>query len=315
MYASDLTHQKRAATIYTNLQLQKDWFNSGKTIRILGQKGGNDYSYMNQVKDGFLADKTWQNETPFESSPGNGSLSSDIGSMIKANFTGITDTGYTAPLTPISNVLDDSFIPIPMGGMNFYFFGTNYGSLNQVLWNSNNAVVFGSAFYPNNVSLSRDTAPSILMGNYDRLCSELYSLNYTAQGGKFSITKVLVRFSNYFTDTTNLTQGSLQVRFIRENTGKNRQWIEVGVISSVERPGYSNNPSVTYHSGFIDSDGNAIDATKNSPWDLTDGSNFQNVTGSLYTTAFPPAGTTMVYESDALGFNWRFSTNRFLNIV
>ena len=316
MYASDLTHKKRAAAVFRNLQLQKDWFASGGTIRILGQKGGNDYAYMNEIQEGCVADKCWQYTTPLGSSSGNGEISGNTSGMTSVNFTGIIDNGSVR----ITNILDDAAIPLSMGGMNFYFFGINHGIANNISWYSNNAIIFGLRSIPRFVSLSGNTCPAILLGNYDRLCSGVSYNTYDVQGGVYTVTKLVVSFADYYTNTTNLTAGGLQIRFIRENTGSQRQWIEVGVISSVASPGYSNNSSITYPSGRnpsgnpVDSDGNTIDTTKNSPWDVTDGTRFLNIVGSIYSTAFPATGTTMLYQSDSTGYNWQFSNNAFMNI-
>jgi hypothetical protein len=320
MYASDLTHKKRAEAVFRNLQLQKEWFATGQTIRILGQKGGNDYSYMTHVEEGCLADKCWQLYIPISNKKGNGPISDSIVGMTQMVFTGIYDAGYGAPLIPIPGVLDDAFLPIPMSGMDFFFNGVNHGAANSIKWNTNNILVFGTGFAPNLVSLNRNQCNAILMGNYDRLCSGLYYSSYGAESGKYSITRLFVTFSNYYTDTTNLDAGKMQVRLIRENGGSNRQWVEVGIISAPISPGYSNNRSINYPSGIdasgnpIDANGSAIDLTKNSPWDVSNGTTFLNAAGTAYSTEFPSAGTTILYQSDNLGINWTFTSNAFLPV-
>lgn len=335
MYASDLTHKKRAAAVFRNLQLQKDWFATGKTIRILGQKGGNDYAYMTHVEEGCVADKCWQLYVPIGNKIGNGPVSDSTGGMIRL-FTGavdnlgnnvsvdrnnivIYDSGYGAQV-PIIGVLDDAFIPIPMGGMDFFFNEVNYGPSNGIAWNSNNMLVFGTLFDPNAVSLNKNVANAILMGNYDRLCSEIYCGNYVTNGGAFSITKLIISFSNYYTDSSNVAVGKLQVRLIKENNGTKRQWVEVGVISAPPSPGYSNNRSVSYPSGVdasgnaIDSNGDPIDQTKNSPWDVSNGTKFLQIAGNQYSTAFPVAGTTILYQGDKTGTNWAFIPNAYMPV-
>jgi hypothetical protein len=317
MYASDLTHQKRAATNFRNLQLQKEWFATGQTIRILGQKGGNDYSYMSQLNEGCIADKCWQLYVPTTIKLGNGPISDSTAGLTPIDFSVIYDAGYGAPLTPIPGILDDAFIPIPMGGMDFFFDEVNYGATNDIKWNTNNILFFGTTFNTNDVSLNRNQGKAIMLGNFDRLCSGIFCSTLMSNGG-YSIIKFIVSFSNYYTDTTNLSAGKLQVRLIKEVAGKQRQWVEVGVISAPPSPGYSNNPSVSYPSG-VDSSGNAIDSnsvridqTKNSPWDISNGTKFLEVAGNTYSTEFPVAGTTMLYESDKTGTNWRFTQNAYI---
>lgn len=321
MYASDLTHKKRAAAIFKNLQLQKEWFASGKTIRILGQKGGNDYAYMTQLEEGCVADRCWQLYRPITNAVGNGPISSSTANMTQIDFTGIYDAGYGAQVFPIPGVLDDSFIDIPMSGMDFFFREVNYAAINGIKWNSNNILIFGPAFNPNLVSLDRGMCNAIMMGNYDRLCSGLSYVTYSSSSGAFMITRLVITFADYYSDRTNLDLGKLQIRLIKERDGSKRQWVEVGIISSVPSPGYSNNTTVRYPSGTdavtgenIDTNAYSIDATKNSPWDISNGTKFLNVAGNQYSTAFPPAGTTLLYESDSLGNNWSFTPNAYLPV-
>ena len=82
---------------------------------------------------------------------GNKSVSGSTTGLTRINFTGIPDSGYGSQ-APISGVLDDAFISLPMGGMIFNFFGTNYS--NNISWNSNNALVFGTTFNANTVKKS-----------------------------------------------------------------------------------------------------------------------------------------------------------------
>jgi hypothetical protein len=344
MYASDVTHRKRAAAIFRNLQLQKEWFASGGTIRILGQKGGNDYSYMTQVEEGCVADKCWELYVSIQPKAGNGPISGDINGMLSL-FTGSADSsgnisysdyngnalfdqGWGAPLVQTIFLADDMSIPISLNGMDFFFKNVNYGGTTGtgIQWNSNNALLFGGGYNQNDVSVNGNEGPAILMGNYDRLCSGIHSSNYISTDSNFNITKIVVSFSNYYTDTAAinganyLTAGKLQIRLIRENTGYKRQWVEVGVVSAPSSPGYSNNPSVSYPSGTDssgnkqDTNGQPIDPTKSSPWDITDGTRFLQIAGNQYSTAFPVEGTTILYESDMSGTIWKFTPNAYLPV-
>ena len=233
---------------------------------------------------------------------------------VSASSSGLTQIFLAEPL-------DDGFIKIPMTGNNFNFFGTDYGAANSVYWNSNNALVFGETLFDTNtVSLSRNSAPAILIGNYDRLASAFYYSHSTSTDNAFNITKILVKFSNYYTDIANLDAGVYQIRLIKEVAGAKRQWVEVSIISSPPSPGYSNNPSVSYPSGTDvsgnpqDSNGYAIDSTKSSPYNISNGTTFLNLLGSLYSTASPPAGTSFIFQSDELGNTWTFTNNAYLNL-
>jgi len=345
MYASDLTHRKRAAAVFRNLQLQKEWFATGGTIRILGQKGGNDYSYMTQVEEGCIKDQCWKLYATLYAKAGNSQEQVDLASMVQLNLdasgnNGIYDYGYgplpAARVIPTSagnvSVFDDASIKIPMGGMDFFFSGVNYGGTNnRVYWNTNAAITFGVGIYEEEVSIdTRRDAPAILIANYDRLTSKFAHSNYSVQNGMFAVTKIVVSVSNYYADTTNLFAGQYQIRMIKEHAGEQRQWVEVTVVKADGlHPGYSNNPTVTYESGTQkdasgnftiqqDSTGTAIDATKASPWNIkTAGpgpsNRFLNPFGSMFSTAHPPAGTTILFESDKQGNVWKASVNAYLN--
>ena len=246
-------------------------------------------------------------------------VSADLTGLTQIDLTGIDDAGYGSE-SPIPGVVDDSFIQIPMAGNSFNFFGTNYGTADTVYWNSNNALVFGSGFNPITVSISSDTSPAILFGNYDRLTSDVYYSHSTSADNNFNITKILVKFSDYYTDTSNLDAGIYQIRLIKEVSGEKRQWIEVSIISSPPSPGYSNNLTVSYPSGVNGSgqpqDSNAleIDPTKDSPYNITDGVTFLNPLGTLYSSASPTAGTSFILQSDELGNAWTFTNNSYVNL-
>jgi hypothetical protein len=328
MYASDLTHKKRAAAIYKNLQLQKQWFATGATIRILGQKGGNDYSYMTQLEEGCVQDECWKLYVPLNPQAGNSQEPVDLTRMTQVNL-GATDTsgnaiiydagyGQTTPyLLGGIPVIDDGSIKIPTG--NFMFNGVDHGAANTIYWNSNGAITFGYLPDQNVVSISATSIPAILVGNYDRLTSKFYYSKYNIQNNGFGVTKILVMLSNYYTDTSSLDVAKYQIRFIKEFAGNQRQWIEVNVISAPASPGYSNNTSVSYPSGTnpsgnnIDANGFTIDATKNSPWDITNGTSFLNLLGSSFSTAHPTAGTTVLYQGDREGRIWTASVNSYFN--
>ena len=240
----------------------------------------------------------------------NKSVSGSTSGLSQISFSGITDTG-SAPV----GLLDDAFIPIPMGGMVFNFFGTNHSS--SITWSSNNAFIFGSTFTPHRVSISATTARAILIGNYDRLCSSIYYSNNISTN--YSITTLLISFTNYYTDS-GTTVYTYQIRFIKENISDQRQFIEVCIITSPPSPGYSSNLAVSYPSGTgagdlpQDSDGNLIDSTKASPYNITNGTAFLNPCGSTFSTASPSAGTSFTFSSDSSGTNWSFTNNSYVNI-
>jgi len=227
------------------------------------------------------------------------------------NFTGINDA-----TTPPPGMLDDANVPIPMGGMTFNFFGTNYST--NMYWNSNCAITIG-AMPEYIVSISRNTIPAILLGNYNRILKKLSYINTI--GTKYSSTTLYPHIYNYYTDNTNTAPFyTWRVRIIKENTGSQRQFIEVCVgPTSLPTSGYSSAVS-TYPSGLdifgnpMDSNGLPIDQTKNSPYNITNGTTFLNLCGSTFGLTSPPANTSFVFESDSTGTNWTFINNACVNI-
>jgi hypothetical protein len=340
MYASDVTKRNRDQSLFVNLQLQTEQFLSGKSIRIMRQGGGSDYAYMTQVAEGELESDFLLAELPIQVTTGSGDIPRDPDGLTQISFAGITDAGslptnasgtvYPAFFNSsgIRLAIDDAGIQIPTGGMDFFFFGTNYGSANTIYWHTNNAITFGQMPNQGTASISKNTVPAILLGNYDRYCTGLYYRSFTTVskgGAQFKILAIQAHFSNYYTDTTGSpagpsTAGKYHIRLIREQAGAKRQWVEVSVISGVNSPGYSNNPSVSYPSATdasgnrIDSNSLPIDSTKNSPYDITNGTNFVNVVGTTYSTVSPATGTSFVYQSDYLGNTWQFFSNGYLNI-
>jgi hypothetical protein len=225
----------------------------------------------------------------------------------------ITDVG-TSPLG-----LDDGLVPIPMGGMNFYFFGTNY--LDNLFWGSNNAIIFGSISANTSLNISSGDGQAILLGNYDRVLKTFSYSNKTTSD--YSMLTFYVTFYNYFTDTISSPSYQYKIRMIKERNGAQRQFVEVYVISSPPSTGYST-AIVTYPSGATDSNGNTIDPTKNSPYNITEGFNmmatggsstsFLNPCGSTFSLTSPPAGTSFVFSSDSTGSTWVFTNNAYVNV-
>ena len=218
------------------------------------------------------------------------------GNLTQLSLSGLLDTGNS------SIGLDDGEVPIPMGNMIFNFFGTNFS--NNLYWSSNNALMFGSANTNLEVNIPRNI-PSILLGNYDRILKNFYYKNIVTQ--QYSMTILNITFYNYYTDIVSDPTYQYQVRLIKENVGFQRQFIEVYVISSPPSPGYST-AITSYPSGSVDTNGNPIDSTKNSPYNITNGT-FLNPCGSTYSTSSPVANTSFVFSSDSTGSSWVFTNN------
>jgi hypothetical protein len=384
MYASDLTHRKRAAAIYRNLQLHKEWFASGKTIRILGQKGGNDYSYMMELEQGCNQDKCWKNAMPTEVKSGNGPMVFDPLTMAEVDISRITnpiiefgepefvdDTPSAAPVVS----LDDGNIEVPMNGNDFFFYGYNAGAAGTIQWNSNNALFFGLpstipfiswqsliSFGPTDgYRDSSVPAPGkgyipvtgryLLLGNYERRLTNFYTSQYTTEDKKYYISKFVVVFDDYFRYAQGLVndviqlkdsngnvikppQGIFSIRLIRELSGQNTQWIEVSVIKSPPTPGYSIGATypggqvnyytardatgqtipTSYNNNPADENGNLIDPTKISPYDICNGTSLINICGTTFSQQSPATGTSFIFQSDSTGSTWQFKNNSYLDL-
>ena len=357
MYASDVIRRNRNASIAFNLQEQQAAFDAGLTNNIPRQKGGSDYIYLtnisqaevetpqllltpilNIIKVRFENRVLAVNLIEFNRLDFNQIadrrptlLTDGSGNYILDSSGNITrDSSGTPLLTESGNpVLDDSSIRIPMGSMDFYFFGINYGANNDIYWNTNNAITFGNNYNLDTVSFNANTIPAILLGNYDRLCSELYHKSYASYNFNIrvaDIKTIVVEFADYYTDTSNFEAGKYQIRFIKEVADRKRQWVEVSIISSPLHPGYSTNlTGPTNPAGYnfdasgnrasmIDSNGNTVNATKISPYDITDGTAFLNVAGTTYSGASPPIGTSFVYQGNSDGYSWQFINNAYVDI-
>lgn len=328
MYASDIINRNRGVTLYINSVLKRQEFESGKSIRIDRQKGGVDYEYLKNIEFGNIVDFTYDTYIPLSLKFGQNPGIFAVYNMNQIDFDArdgggtyiIYDSDPPSYTFNTKRIIGDGSIQIPTGGRDFYFFGINYGGNNNIFWNSNNALTFGAISNPNIVSISKNSVPAILLGNYDRMCSSLYYSSYFSSENLFSVLVIIVYFSDYFTNTSNFAQGKYQIRLIREINGNNRQWVEVSVISAVPSPGYSNTALITYPSGrdasgnSLDTNAIVVDQTKISPYDITDGTSFQNVCGSTFSTVSPQAGTNFVYQSDKTGSNWRFIDNAYVPV-
>jgi hypothetical protein len=188
------------------------------------------------------------------------------------------------------------------------------------------------------------TGNYILLGNHDRRTTSFYTSNYTTMSNKYFICKIVVYFDDYYAYSVNGSgrvippatpppQGIFTIRLIRELIGQKRQWIEVTVNKSPPSPGYSTNPSITYPSNtnqakdangnFLsspyngqpqDANGDLIDPTKISPYDICNGSTLINACGNKYSDVSPATGTTFIFQSDTLGYSWFFTDQAYLNV-
>ena len=263
---------------------------------------------MSKLRSGFANDRRRYKcycKTPLIN------IVSGQGSIYSGNLEQVTIPGLLTDFgtSSLANVLDDGDVPIPMSNIVFNFFGTNYST--NLYWSSNNSLIFGTPTPNLELNISRNLVPSILLGNYDRILKTFYYTN--SINTNYSMTILRVTFYDYFTNTITDSTYQYQIRLIKENIGAKRQFVEVYVISSPPSPGYSTAIN-TYPSGSIDSNGNNIDTTKNSPYNITNGTNFLNPCGSTYSTSSPTANTSFVFSSDSTGTSWVFNNNSYVSV-
>jgi len=227
----------------------------------------------------------------------------DITGMIPISFDGIYDSGGGS-----YGIIDDGNVRLPID-IPFFFFGVDYGTSSSISWNSNNALIFGPVTnVQHTINISATTCPAILLGNYDRIMTELSTKKTSTTN--CDIITILHTFTNYYTD--NVSSYPMVIRLIKEKNNQRRQWVETTTIFSPPTSGYSNDASVSYPSGKntqgqnVDSNGNTIDSTKSSPYNITNGTLFLNPCGTLYSTSSPTSGSTMLFQSDSTGTEWSF---------
>ena len=263
---------------------------------------------MSKLRSGFANDRRRYKcycKTPLIN------IVSGQGSIYSGNLEQVTIPGLLTDFgtSSLANILDDGDVPIPMSNIVFNFFGTNYST--NLFWSSNNALIFGTPTPHLELNITRNLVPSILLGNYDRILKTFYYTN--SINTNYSMTILRVSFYDYFTNTITDSTYQYQIRLIKENIGAKRQFVEVYVISSPPSPGYSTAIN-TYPSGSIDTNGNNIDTTKNSPYNITNGTIFLNPCGSTYSTSSPTANTSFVFSSDSTGTSWVFNNNSYVSV-
>ena len=263
---------------------------------------------MSKLRSGFANDRRRYKcycKTPLIN------ILSGQGSIYSGNLQQVTIPGLLTDFgtSSLANILDDGDVPIPMSNIVFNFFGTNYST--NLFWSSNNALIFGTPSPNLELNITRNLVPSILLGNYDRILKTFYYTN--SINTNYSMTILRVSFYDYFTNTITDSTYQYQIRLIKENIGAKRQFVEVYVISSPPSPGYSTAIN-SYPSGSIDTNGNNIDTTKNSPYNITNGTIFLNPCGSTYSTSSPTANTSFVFSSDSTGTSWVFNNNSYVSV-
>jgi hypothetical protein len=172
---------------------------------------------------------------------------------------------------------DDSFAGIGTV-FQFFWFGTDWGSSNNIQWCSNNAMTFGggSSQYTN---WSPGTGRGVLMGQYDRLTNWSTQFAPSSSNG-YNIKRFIVNQANYY--GTSGSEIQMEIRLIR---GPAYQYIEIRMAQW------------TAGTGGI--------------WNISDGGSFYNTFSGA-----PPVGggASVVIRGSLTGTDWVAYNNHYMNL-
>jgi hypothetical protein len=133
--------------------------------------------------------------------------------------------------------LNDGTVKLDVWGMDFYFYGSNYGrNKNGGIWlSANNVLSFGagtSISGENNISGIR----GIFIGLEDREIEEIYFVP-SEERGNFVVFKIIVFQHNYGAESE---KSRFEIRLVKEASGYFRQWIEVQTSIANPTTGFFN---------------------------------------------------------------------------
>ena len=166
---------------------------------------------------------------------------------------------------------DDDFAKIGVIGFPFYWFGTDYGSLDDIYWNTNTALTFGGGSW-NYRDWKATNAKGVLMGQKDRRTVIARQFAPFVQNGH-DIKRIVVKQDNSFKDGGSGIQ--MEILLMRGKV--------LPIQYIVIRMGLWNS---TNAAGI---------------WNISDGKDFKNIFEGT-----PPVGTgnTVVLIGDAYGIDW-----------
>jgi hypothetical protein len=161
----------------------------------------------------------------------------------------------------------------------FFWFGVDWGSSNNIQWCTNNVLTFGggSTRY---LSWSASTGKGVLMGQHDRMTNWAKQFGPTTSNG-FNIKKIIVNQRNYY--GTYGEEIQMEIRLLR---GPAYQYIEIRMANwSAAQSGYH--------------------------WNVSDGTTFYNTFSGA-----PPVGTgqSVVLRGSLTGTNWIAYNNHYMNL-
>jgi len=218
--------------------------------------------------------------------------------LANMNTSGMTTITFTGSATPN----DDGYAYLPFTGMNFYFFGTNYGnSTNNIYMNTNYAFGFGTGQilynnWPANL-------PAILFDFFDSWNIASYvspPQNGTISGVKY--VRIVATGTDYFSQGSapNTVKKAYEIYYVRDTCFQYMQF-----NCSLEDAVGMNRPLYNTALGGLANISN-----------ITNGTAFQNTFGSFGlnppNTGGPQTDGSYVIRSDLNGSNWQFFPNTHL---
>ena len=207
---------------------------------------------------------------------------------------------------------DDGYEYLPFTGMDFYFFGTNYGnSTNSIYMNTNYAFGFGTGQFSSAYNeWTQNNGPAILFDFFASINFASYvspPQNGTISGVKY-VRIVATGTDRTSSITDNITvKKAYEIYYVRDNCFQYMQfncYIEdaVGFVRVQYNyqggGGAGNNSNITNGIAFQDTFGSTVLSFGNNPPD----------------TGGPQTGGSYVIRSDLNGSNWEFFPNKHLVI-
>jgi len=204
---------------------------------------------------------------------------------ISPNPNAVANLNYTGMTPILGNDTDDVSEYLPFTGMDFYFFGTNYGDADDKIYMSSN-YAFGFGTEPNTDYDDWDVEqPAILFGFLDVWNFESYvsSVATTPSGLKY------LRIVAIGTDNINsqdpTIRRSFEIFFIRDAI---YQYMQFNcAVENFDKSPYSSNTTTSYANGS----------------NITDGTEFKGTFGDF---SGPVSGKSYVIRSNLNGTDWQF---------
>ena len=220
-------------------------------------------------------------------------------SLVAGNVIADMNTTGMSTITFTGNV-DEGYAYLPFTGMNFYFFGTNYGnSDNSIYMNTNYAFGFGIGQTDyDNWSVGQ---PAILFDFFDSFNFASYvspPQNGTISGGKY--VRIVATGRDVISGGTLTIKKAYEIYYVRDNCFQYMQF-NCYLEDVDDRTQYNAGANIS---------------------NITNGTAFQNTFGSTDgsfgnhppNTGGPQTGGSYVIRSDLNGNNWQFFPNTHLII-